>query len=198
MTPSLHERVAAAAVGAIAVATFSTSAVTLTALARDSGGTAPALAPMLPVALDGMVIAASLAVVTARRAGRSATSSWALVAVYTALSVAGNALHAAANGAVAAVIAAAFPLTLLASFEQLLRITAHHAAATPHPERNNHTDDSARARVTRLWAAHTAAGGDPAALTGRDVARQAHCSVRRAQELLAELRTAHLNGEVRH
>lgn len=47
---------------------------------------------------------------------------------------------------------------------------------------------SARARVRAVLDAHTAAGADPAALTGPAVAAAAGCSLRRAQELLAELR----------
>ncbi len=124
------EWTATAAVGGIAVATFATSFSALTDLARQSEALTPELAPMLPVAVDGMIVAASLAVVTARRAGRSARYSWTLVGLYTAVSVVGNAVHALGTvqpgGALAAVIAAIFPLTLFLAFEQLLAILGHH------------------------------------------------------------------------
>jgi Protein of unknown function (DUF2637) len=88
------ERIAVAAVTGVAVATATTSFHALTALHADAG--APGwLAPMLPVAFDGMITAASMAVVAARRAARPAGYSWFLVGLYTSLSVAGNAIHAA-------------------------------------------------------------------------------------------------------
>jgi len=49
---------------------------------------------------------------------------------------------------------------------------------------------SARARVRAALDDHAAAGGDPDELTGVQVAQAAGCSVRRAQELLADLRAA--------
>jgi Protein of unknown function (DUF2637) len=240
------QKAAAAGVAGITVATFATSFHALTGLAVETGATGGWLAPMLPVALDGMVVAASMAVVAARRAGRPAGYSWFLVGLYTSLSVAGNAAHAAARGPLAAFIAAAFPLTLFLSFEQLLRITTApdratgrergaeetRAASGPREDRQPAaswqftggasaslpvlTDWSsgpgsalepgsgaagdaearagaagagdARARVRTVWEAHRAGGGDPTELTGLIVAEAAGCSVRRAQELLAELR----------
>lgn len=235
------QRAAAAGVAGIAVATFTTSFHALTRLAAETGATAGWLAPMLPVALDGMVVAASMAVVAARRAGRPAGYSWFLVGLYTSLSVAGNAAYAAGRGPLAAFIAAAFPLTLFLSFEQLLRITtaparaaeregdaeATRAASEPRqsqqPVASLQVNDSAslppaaaagrvwgpdsalppgggadaracvagdaRSRVRAVWEDHRARGGDPAELTGLIVAEAAGCSVRRAQELLAELRS---------
>lgn len=238
------QKAAAVGVAGIAVATFATSFHALTGLAAETGATAGWLAPMLPVALDGMVVAASMAVVAARRAGRPAGYSWFLVGLYTSLSVAGNAAHAAAHGPLAAFIAAAFPLTLFLSFEQLLRITTaprdaegreRDAAQTrtapePHagcePVASLQVNDpvgllppvaadlssrsdfaltsgvgavggadaratiagDTRSRVRAVWDDHRARGGDPAQLTGLVVAEAAGCSVRRAQELLAELR----------
>jgi Protein of unknown function (DUF2637) len=136
------QKAAAVGVAGIAVATFTTSFHALTGLAAETGATAGWLAPMLPVALDGMVVAASMAVVAARRAGKPATYSWFLVGLYTSLSVAGNAAHAAAHGPVAAFIAAAFPLTLFLSFEQLLRITTAPARAAER-ERDAETASTA-------------------------------------------------------
>ncbi|MGH8930265.1 MAG: DUF2637 domain-containing protein, partial [Egibacteraceae bacterium] len=116
------ERIAAAAVAGVAVATATTSFHALTQLHARAG--APDwLAPMLPIAFDGMVTAASMAVIAARRARRPAGYSWFLVAVFTTLSIAGNAIHAAPQGRLAALIAGTFPATLFLSFEQLLRIT---------------------------------------------------------------------------
>jgi hypothetical protein len=204
------EHIAAAAVAGVGVATATTSFHALTELHANAG--APGwLAPMLPVAFDGMITAASMAVVAARRARRPAGYSWFLVVLYTTLSVAGNAIHAAvpnleSGGPLAAVIAATFPLTLFLSFEQLLRIiTLSREHADPAPERADsdagtrpgadglRTQDAApgtgRELVAALLAAEARAGRDISALTGPEVARATGLSVRRAQELLAELRT---------
>ena len=209
------ERVAAAAVAGVAVATATTSFHALTGLHAAVG--APGwLAPMLPIALDGMVTAASMAVVAARRARRPAGYSWFLVALFTTLSVAGNAIHAAPGGLLAAIIAATFPATLLLSFEQLLRITTLQrtthtdqgdetelggrdhdaevatAGAEPSAEPNAEQGVGWRGRqlVAALLDAQARAGRDPAALTGPVVAEATGLSVRRAQELLAQLRAA--------
>lgn len=206
---SMLERVAATAVTGVGIATATTSFHALTGL-HTAAGAPPWLAPMLPIAFDGMITAASLAVVAARRAARPATYSWFLVGLYTCLSVAGNALHAAVpdlgpGGPLAAGIAAVFPLTLFLSFEQLLRITTlarHHPP--PHTTQNGTAKTSAetdaetgesplaartgREAVAALLDREHAAGRDPWALTGPAVAAATGLSIRRAQELLAQLR----------
>lgn len=198
------EHIAAAAVTGVAVATATTSFHALTELHADAG--APRwLAPMLPVAFDGMITAASMAVVAARRAGRPAGYSWFLVGLYTSLSVAGNAIHAAVpnlppGGPLAAVVAAVFPLTLFLSFEQLLRIiTLSRSDADPAAERADGDAETrpgtGREQVAALLDAENRAGRDPSALTGPTVAHATGLSVRRAQELLAELRASMRGGE---
>jgi hypothetical protein len=90
-------------------------------------------------------------------------------------------------------VAAVFPLTLFLSFEQLLRIiTLQRGDANPAPERPDDRTDTApgtgREQVAALLDAEARAGRDPSALTGPLVAQATGLSVRRAQELLAELR----------
>ena len=63
---------------------------------------------------------------------------------------------------------------------------AAHDDAEPAPQPG--AGATARARVRAVLDAATATGADPAALTGPAVAAAAGCSLRRAQELLAELR----------
>jgi hypothetical protein len=201
---SMLERVAVTAVTGVGIATATTSFHALTGL-HTAAGAPPWLAPMLPIAFDGMITAASLAVVAARRAARPATYSWFLVGLYTSLSVAGNALHAAVpdlgpGGPLAAGIAAVFPLTLFLSFEQLLRITTLTRHHPPHTAQNGTAETSAetgesplaartgREAVAALLDCQQAAGRDPWALTGPAVAAATGLSVRRAQELLAQLR----------
>lgn len=202
---SMLERVAVTAVTGVGIAAATTSFHALTGL-HAAAGAPPWLAPMLPIAFDGMIAAASLAVVAARRAARPAGYSWFLVGLYTSLSVAGNALHAAVpdlgpGGPLAAGIAAVFPLTLFLSFEQLLRITAlARHQSPPHTAQDGSTETEAetgesplaartgREAVAALLDRHQAAGRDPWTLTGPAVAAATGLSVRRAQELLAQLR----------
>lgn len=86
--------------------------------------------------------------------------------------------------------AAAFPLTLFLSFEQLLRIVTAGKSDDPADIARAGREARARTRVRHAWDAHLEAGGDPSTLSGPVVARSTGVSVRRAQELLAELRAS--------
>jgi hypothetical protein len=105
---------AAAAVGVTSLA-FWVSYTALSDLAAHNG-ISEAQAPALPLIVDGLTIVSTLAVYAAKsKLARS--YAWMLLILGTAVSVAGNAAHALANGGshIAVAIAVIPPLVQLAS-----------------------------------------------------------------------------------
>ena len=80
----------------------------------------------------GFIIVASLAILHAVQRGRTERCPWALLVVFSALSVAFNVLHAPPI-AIARLVAAVPPLMLVLSFELLMRQLRDRASSTAHP-----------------------------------------------------------------
>lgn len=86
----------------------------------------PALAALLPVLVDGLMLAASVSVIAETLSGLSTVWSWCLIAAGVAMSTAGNVL-AAPDDLVARVVHGAPPVILAASIETCLRLARHRA-----------------------------------------------------------------------
>jgi hypothetical protein len=115
----------AAGVLGIGAAAFLLSYDALHSLALASG-VRPGLARIWPGVLDGFIVVATLTVVAAKRASRPTWYPWALVALFSAASVAFNILHAvdqalAAAGWVAALVFAMPPVALVLATHLLLQ-----------------------------------------------------------------------------
>jgi ribosomal protein S25 len=143
--------VTTAGVAGLAVGAFLLSYDALHQLARTSHVPAP-LAWLWPLIVDGFILVASLAVLDAVHTGQRARYPWLLVLAFSTLSVTFNVLHAP-HDLVAQLVAAIPPLTLVLSFELLMRQIHHRlrvtpatarvpAAPTPHAARDS--DDVAR------------------------------------------------------
>lgn len=110
MTPA---RLTAAASTAVTGLSFWMSFTALSDLAATNG-ISEAQSPAFPLIVDGLTIVSTIAAATIRsRWGR--VYAWALLILGTAVSVAGNAAHAAGHGPVAVAIAVIPPLVQLAS-----------------------------------------------------------------------------------
>ena len=112
-------RVSTVGVAALAAAGFAMSYGALHALARDSG-VPPALAWLWPLVVDGFIVVASLAVLHAVLEARPASYPWALLLVFSAVSVAGNVAHGAPSP-VGRLVAAVPPVALVLAFDLLMR-----------------------------------------------------------------------------
>ena len=113
------ERAATAGVVALAAGSFALSYNALHQLAEANQVPKP-LAWIWPLIIDGFIITASLAILHAVQHQRTARYPWALLVAFSALSVAFNVLHAPPT-AIARLVAAVPPLTLVLSFELLMR-----------------------------------------------------------------------------
>jgi hypothetical protein len=113
------ERAATAGVAFLAAGSFALSYDALHQLAVANDVPKP-LAWVWPLIIDGFIITASLAVLHAILTARSATYPWILVLAFSTTSVAFNILHAPPT-VVARSVAAIPPLTLVLSFELLMR-----------------------------------------------------------------------------
>jgi len=109
----------AAMVAALSCVSFALSYSALRDLALASGAVAPSLAWAWPLVVDGAMIVFSLTILRASLYAEHTVLQWALVAAFSALSVALNVIHAPSN-AVAWVVAGVSPIALLLSFESLM------------------------------------------------------------------------------
>lgn len=125
-------RLTNATVALIAVAAAALSYDGLHRLAIGAGVPGP-LSYLLPVVIDGLVVAGSLSTVYAALAGLSARWPWTLVGVGVAASVVGNVL-AARPTITGHVVAATPPIVLALSLETALRLQRHRAGL-PTPAR---------------------------------------------------------------
>jgi Protein of unknown function (DUF2637) len=177
--------VSAAGVLGIGAAAFLLSYDALHSLAVASG-VRPGLARIWPGVLDGFIVVATLTVVAAKRARQPTWYPWALVALFSAASVAFNILHALDKYLTAArwvgpLVFAMPPLALVLATHLLLQQGAwrrqHTHATTRRPAGVTPADDSQP---------------EPAATTApRPVALATDAATReRAQQLVAEAAAA--------
>ncbi|TQL58763.1 uncharacterized protein DUF2637 [Oryzihumus leptocrescens] len=138
---------------ALAAAVLSYSG--LHGLAVESG-VSGTLAWLLPVCVDGLVIAASLGVLHATLTGTGAAFSWLLVGLGVAASTGGNVLVAHPS-VTARLVAGAPPVILALALEQALRVLRHRAGL---PARRVVRKTST---ATTLTAALVGVSGDSAA-----------------------------------
>jgi len=194
-----------AGVGALA---FAVSFDAISAYAVATGAFPTHLGWAAPLLVDSFTTAATLVIYTRSRAGQRALLAWAYVAASTLVSTALNVAHAP-DTLPARLIAAIPPIAQLAAIELVMsearrrnpQPAAHHdAGIAPGGEalhegsadRNGPATPplvpvtNARDQITELLA-QAEAGGRPG-VTGPAAAAATGVSVRRAQQLLAELR----------
>jgi hypothetical protein len=205
--------VSAAGVLGIGAAAFLLSYDALHSLALASG-VRPGLARIWPGVLDGFIVVATLTVVAAKRARQPTWYPWALVALFSAASVAFNILHAldrylAAARWVGPLVFAMPPVALVLATHLLLQQGAwrrqHTQAATrsagttpagdgqPGPDGTSRptaaavaADAATRERALQVIAEAEAAGRK---LTGAQLGRAIGRSDRYGRLLLREFRT---------
>ena len=212
----------AAGVLGIGAAAFLLSYDALHSLALASG-VRPGLARIWPGVLDGFIVIATLTVVAAKRTRQPTWYPWALVALFSAASVAFNILHALDRYLTAArwvrpLVFAMPPIALVLATHLLLQqgawqrlhtqATSEPAGAVPVSDRQQDPDDSTgpnlsagptdaatRQRALQLIVEADAAGRK---LTGAQLGRAIGRSDRYGRLLLREFRTtsgASGNGE---
>jgi hypothetical protein len=202
----------AAGVLGIGAAAFLLSYDALHSLALASG-VRPGLARIWPGVLDGFIVVATLTVVAAKRAQQPTWYPWALVALFSAASVAFNILHAldrylAAARWVGPLVFAMPPVALVLATHLLLQQGAwrrQHTRNVPAPTNTAAADDgqpqpdatsapnpaavatdaAARERALQLIAEAQAAGRK---LTGAQLGRAIGRSDRYGRLLLREFR----------
>jgi hypothetical protein len=123
-------------------------------------GEDPANAAVIPLSVDGLIVAASMSLLHASRAGRKPPAlAYALLVAGSAASLAANVIHAE-PGMVARVIAAWPPFALIGAYELLMRMIR---AGGPAPTRPRPDRDAARpARIGNRPPAAAPAACDPA------------------------------------
>jgi len=173
----------AAGVLGIGAAAFLLSYDALHSLAVASG-VRPGLARIWPGVLDGFIVIATLTVVAAKRARQPTWYPWALVALFSAASVAFNILHAldrylTAARWVAPLVFAMPPVALVLATHLLLQ---QGAWRRQHPQAPHELVDAVAADDRRLEVGGTAA---PASGTSEDAATR-----ERARQLYAAAEAA--------
>jgi hypothetical protein len=122
----------------------------LHSLARDSG-VPSTLAWLWPLVVDGFIVVASLSVLHAVLEARLAAYPWALLLLFSAVSVAGNVAHGAPTP-VGRLVAAVPPVALVLAFDLLMRQTRRildPAPATAMPVRRASPGDGEPATPLR-------------------------------------------------
>jgi hypothetical protein len=183
--------VSAAGVLGIGAAAFLLSYDALHSLAVASG-VRPGLARIWPGVLDGFIVIATLTVVAAKRTRQPTWYPWALVALFSAASVAFNILHAldrylSAARWVRPLVFAMPPIALVLATHLLLQQGAWrrlHTQATSEPAGAVAVSD--RQRALQLIVEAEAAGRK---LTGAQLGRAIGRSDRYGRLLLREFRT---------
>ena len=195
-----------AGVGALA---FAVSFDAISAYAVTTGAFPTHLGWAAPLLVDSFTTAATLVIYTRSRAGQRALLAWTYVAASTLVSTALNVAHAP-DTLPARLIAAIPPIAQLAAIELVMSearrrnpqpFAQHDAATAPAGEalhegpadRNEPAASpvagvgSARDQIRELLA-QAEAEGNPDEVTGPAAAAATGVSVRRAQQLLADLR----------
>jgi hypothetical protein len=113
------QRVTTCGVAGLALAGFAMSYEALHALARDSG-VSSGLAWLWPLIVDGFIVVASLSVVRAVIESRRTWHPWALLLLFSSISVAGNIAHGPPT-AMGRLVAAVPPVALVLAFDLLMR-----------------------------------------------------------------------------
>jgi hypothetical protein len=119
VTVSRIRLVSTTAVSGLALAAFTMSFGALHSLAR-AHHIAPGLAWLWPLVVDGFIVTASLGVLHAVLERRSAAYPWALVLLFSAVSVAGNLAHGSPDP-VGRLVSAVPPVALVLAFDLLMR-----------------------------------------------------------------------------
>ncbi len=165
------ERAATAGVTALAAGSFALSYDALHQLAVANQVPKP-LAWIWPLIVDGFIIVASLAILHAVQRQRTARYPWALLVAFSALSVAFNVLHAPPT-AIARLVAAVPPLTLVLSFELLMRQLRYQTAETARtPAMVGSDTGDAPSTVTRLQTTDMPSGGQSLSQRAREIHQQ--------------------------
>ena len=147
------------------------------------------LAWIWPLIVDGFIVTASLAVLHAILTTRSATYPWLLVLTFSTTSVVFNVLHAPAT-VVARLVAAIPPLTLVLSFELLMRQLRHRLATPPHLEASIDASPPEPSTIPRA----DQAPPQPARTTLRDRARELQLANEKAGQRLTGKSLAEILG----
>ena len=196
------ERAATAGVVALAAGSFALSYDALHQLAVANQVPRP-LAWIWPLIVDGFIIVASLAILHAVQRQLTARYPWALLVAFSALSVAFNVLHAPPS-AIARLVAAIPPLTLVLSFELLMRQhrdrtpTATHttvalrsrpaeAKSTAEPPAATETPTGSHSLLQRAREIHEQHQDDGVKLTGKTLGHVLGVSDGYARRLLREI-----------
>jgi len=177
--------VAAAVVTAVAAfaAIVSYSHVYDLGRAHGQSGTA---ARLLPLSVDGLILAASLVLLHEARNGRGAPAlaRW-MLALGVGATIAGNVLYGVAHGPLGAVVSAWPAVSFIGAVEMclhLVRSSRTVPASVPHL--NGHAAPEGGAEAARKYAAELAAGTVPSV---RRIRREMHVGQPRAREVRAYL-----------
>jgi hypothetical protein len=181
--------VSAAGVLGIGAAAFLLSYDALHSLALASG-VRPGLARIWPGVLDGFIVVATLTVVAAKRARQPTWYPWALVALFSAASVAFNILHAldrylAAARWVGPLVFAMPPLALVLATHLLLQQGAWRRQHTQAAARSVGTTPAGDGQPDPDGTTSPSAAGPAAAAGAADAATR-----ERALQLIAEAEAA--------
>lgn len=205
------QRVTTCGVAGLALTGFAMSYEALHTLARDNGVSA-GLAWLWPLVVDGFIVVASMSVVRAVIESRRTWHPWALLVLFSTISVAGNVAHGPPT-AVGRLVAAVPPVALVLAFDLLMRqvqltLRPPQAAvpgdgqlglpdaveapdASPLGRRlgagKSPGDVGGRSRAARL-VARARAAGQP--VTGRWLAEQLSVSDGYARRLLRQINSA--------
>jgi hypothetical protein len=147
------QRVTTCGVAGLALAGFAMSYEALHALAHDSGVSA-GLAWLWPLVVDGFIVVASMSVVRAVIEHRRTWHPWALLLLFSTISVAGNVAHGPPN-AVGRLVAAVPPVALVLAFDLLMRqvpLTMRDPWTTG--PRSNEVDERVRVVAPNECASH--------------------------------------------
>ena len=185
-------RIAAALVGLIATGAFVISYSALYSLALAANIVHP-LAIIYPFLVDGFIVVASLAAFAVRgQPWKTTWYPWALLVVFFAFSVIGNAIHASARHGLptlspiaAAVVSAIPPIALGLAFHLLLRIDTGGEAPRPVATAQEPVNDTTLRDAAKRLIAQARDEGQR--ITGSRLATELGVSDRHGRRLLADL-----------
>lgn len=141
LSPQAARRIARTATGTVCVIAFSAAALSYAGLHHTAvaAGIHPTLAILVPVTVDGLILASMLSVLYAAMSGLSTRLPWTLVLLGVAASVGGNVL-AAPDDLVSRIVHGAPPVILALVLELVLSVLRHRAGLpTPRQARRQRT-----------------------------------------------------------
>lgn len=152
-------------------------------------GESPLTARLLPLSIDGLLLAATLAVLDASRRGQSALTAQATVTLGVAMTLWANIVHGLAYGPAGVVVSGWPPVALIAAVEVLARMLRQNPSKTaapvavpavpgPYPEPGYTPQDADQA--TTEFATELAAGEVPSI---RAIRSRLHVGQPKATEL---------------